>query len=186
MGASKAEARSEDRVGQTTDLLLKVWCVMSSSAVLPRGNPLTPLVELTGPDGVRWVGYIEAVPPVRRYRLLSQTVLPGRQMRFDSADQSRVSPTVPVGSPFLPERRLLALLAESTWLPQCQAPSPSAALVPQLHWEGLRAACRVFWARIRDTVSGVNPTALRRVLSGSRMHAVWEATARHRLRLRGT
>jgi hypothetical protein len=144
------------------------------------------VVELTGPDGVGWVGYIEGVPPLRRYRLLSQTVLPGRQMRFDSADESRVSPTVPVGSPFLPERRLLALLAESTPLPQCTPAEPSTALLPQLHWERLRAASRASWTWIRDAAAGVSPPALHRVLSVSWMHAVRESMAQHRLHARGT
>jgi hypothetical protein len=170
-GSDGAEARPGDRAVPTTDLLLKVRCVMSSSAVIPRGNRLTPVVELTGPDGVQWVGYIEGVPPVRRWRLLRQTVLPGRRMRFDSADESRLSPTVPVGAPFLPQRRLLGLLAESTPLPQPQPAPPTAAVLLQRRWERLRATGRTCWAMVRHSAARVSRTALRWVLSGGLRHA---------------
>lgn len=149
---------------------------MSSSAVVPRVTALTPIMELTGPDGVQWIAYVEGFPPVRRWRLLSQTLLPGRRMRFDSADESRVCPTVPAGSPFLSERRLLTLLAESTSLPQSEPALPT----PLRSWQALGAAVRTGRSWICDTAASVSRTALHRVLSGYRMYSGRRAMAHHR------
>lgn len=96
---------------------------MSPDLPIPRGNPLTEGMNLTTRDGVRWTAYIDGYSPRRPRRLLAQTVLPGRRLRFDSASESRLSPELPAGSPFLNERRLLALLARSPLLSE-QEPSP--------------------------------------------------------------
>jgi hypothetical protein len=139
------------RAAPAPDLLLEVWCVMSSSVVLARGTPLTPVVELTGPDGVQWVAYLEGVPPVRHWRLLGETVLPGRRMRFDSADDSRVNPAVPAGSPFLDGCRLQDILAGATSLPRSQPPSPSRHSRRRRRWELPRAGRA--WARVCETAA---------------------------------
>jgi hypothetical protein len=120
-------------------------------------------MELSGPDGVQWIVYIEALPPVRRWRLLSQTVLPGRRLRLDSAEESRVSSPVPAGSPFLGERRLLAILAASMPLPAVEPPLPSPALLWRARWEALGAVTRAWWARAR-TLTGVGRAVVHRVL----------------------
>jgi hypothetical protein len=154
----------------TRDLLLEVWCDMSSSALLPRGTALTPVMELTGPNGVQWVAYVEGVPPVRRWRLLRETVLPGRRMRFDSADESRVSSTVPAGSPFLTERRLQALVAGAKSLPPAQSEPLSGALPRRRPW-GLLPAGGSAWASAWDTAAGMSRAFMLWVLSGYRPHA---------------
>ena len=151
----------------TRDLLLEVWCDMSSSALLPRGTALTPVMELTGPNGVQWVAYVEGVPPVRRWRLLRETVLPGRRMRFDSADESRVSSTVPAGSPFLTERRLQALVAGAKSLPPAQSEPLSGALPRRRPW-GLLPAGSSAWASAWDTAAGMGRAFMLWVLSGYR------------------
>jgi hypothetical protein len=162
--------RSGDRAAPTRDLLLEVWCDMSSSALLPRGTALTPVMELTGPDGVQWVAYVEGVPPVRHWRLLSETVLPGRRVRFDSADESRVSSTVPAGSPFLTERRLQALLAGAKSFPPAQPEPLSGALPRRRPWGPLPAGGRA-WASACDTAAGMGRAFMHWVLSGYRSHA---------------
>jgi hypothetical protein len=121
-------------------------------------------MELSGPDGVQWIVYIEALPPVRRWRLLSQTVLPGRRLRLDSAEESRVSSPVPAGSPFLGERRLLAILAASMPLPAVEPPLPAPALPG-------------WWARA-GTLAGRCRAVVHRVLSTA--HAGWGTLAHHR------
>jgi hypothetical protein len=117
---------------------------MSSDLLVPRGNPLTEGMNLTAHDGVRWTAYIDGYSPRRPRRLLAQTVLPGRRLRFDSASESRISPELPAGSPFLDERRLLVLLATSPLLPQPEPP-PSPALLWRQRWQariaGGKARC---------------------------------------------
>jgi hypothetical protein len=132
---------------------------MSDSVVLARGTPLTPVVELTGSDGVQWIAYVEGVPPVRHWHLLSETMLPGRRMRFDSADDSRVSPTVPAGSPFLVGCRLQALLAGATSLPRSQSPSPSRSSLRPRRWNWPRS--RRAWAWVCDTAARASRGTLR-------------------------
>jgi len=134
---------------------LKVWCVMSSSAVVPRGTALTPTMEFTGPDGVAWSAYIEGAPPVRQRRWLRQTLLPARRIRFDSAAESRVTATVPAGSPFLPERRLLAMLAGSTSLPERQ-PGADRLVVGLPRLDRVRAAIAAMRAWGLNLAGGVH------------------------------
>ncbi len=136
---------------------------MSDSPVLPRGTPLTPTMEITALNGVRWVAYVEALPAVRKWRLLSQTVLPGRQMRFDSADETRMSPTVPAGAPFLPERRLLALLAQATSLSPARLPIP----LRRRRGEVLRAAARRWWGWVSGYAARAGRESLNWVLTGN-------------------
>ena len=116
---------------------------------------MTPSMELAGPDGVAWSAYIEGVPPVPERRWLPQTMLPGRRLRFDSEKESRVTATIPAGSPFLSERRLLVLLADSASLPRQE---PGAERLPFMRRSGrdrLLTASRALWASIRDAGSEV-------------------------------
>jgi hypothetical protein len=154
-----AAVQVEGTAASAADLLPEVWCVMSDSVVSARGTPLTPVVELTGPDGIQWIAYVEGIPPVRHWHLLSETVLPGRRMRFDSGDDSRVNPTVPAGSPFLAGRGLQALLAGATSLPQSQSASPSRSSLPPRRWHRSRAGRA--WARVCDTAARASRGTLR-------------------------
>ena len=102
---------------------------MSDTRLIPRGNALTEVMEVTTRDGVPWIAYIEGLPAEPRHRFLRQTVLPGRRLRFDSPTESRAGPELPAGSPFLPEWRLLRLLALSPLLPLGEPAEPPRALV---------------------------------------------------------
>jgi len=115
---------------------------MSSDLIIPRGNQLTEGMNITTHAGIRWTAYIEGYSPRRPRRLLAQTVLPGRRLRFDSASESRISPELPAGSPFLGERRLLGLLARSPLLPDPEQPPPSPALLRRRRWQARIAAGR--------------------------------------------
>lgn len=86
---------------------------MTLTPFYPRGNPLTESMPFTDGDGVCWLAYIEGVPATPRPRLWSQTVLPGRRLRFDSPTESRVTRRLPAGSPFLADARLQSLLDEA-------------------------------------------------------------------------
>lgn len=86
---------------------------MKQQSFYPRGNALTETMPFTDPDGVRWLVYIEGVPPDPQRRRWGQTVLPGRRLRFDSATESRTSIHVPAGSPYLTEDRLQGLLNQT-------------------------------------------------------------------------
>src|SRR5439155_21571780 len=57
-----------------------------------------------------WLACIEGLPPVRPPWFWNETALPGRRLRFDARNDSRVSSEVPAGAPFLSEARLQALL----------------------------------------------------------------------------
>ena len=83
---------------------------MSSSPLYPKGNPLTHSMEFTDRDGKLWLAYIEGVPPVEPHWFWNVTALPGRRLRFDASEDSRVSNEVPAGAPFLSDARLQALL----------------------------------------------------------------------------
>jgi hypothetical protein len=124
---------------------------MSHDPLLPRGNALTEVMEFTARDGGQWVAYIEGFPAVRTRRLFPRTVLPGRRLRFDSATESRVSGEVPAGSPFLSERRLLALLAASSVLPPVEAAPAAPSRVSR--WRTARHAAsrqgQAAWSRGR-------------------------------------
>jgi hypothetical protein len=136
---------------------------MLDDRLLPRGNALTEVMELTARDGGHWVAYIEGFPSVHARRLFPQTVLPGRRLRFDSAAESRVSGEVPAGSPFLSERRLLALLAASPVLPLVEtAPAaPSRVARWRTAWHAASRQGRAAWSRGRrlsaDAMEAVSP-----------------------------
>ena len=83
---------------------------MTPKPFYPLGNALTESMPLLASDGVRWLAYIEGVPSNPPRRRWHQVVLPGRRLRFDSAHESRVTPHVPAGSPFLTDVRLQSLL----------------------------------------------------------------------------
>jgi len=126
---------------------------MSQDSLVPRGNPLTEVMELTSRDGLRWVAYIDGLPPERPRRFLKRTVLPGRRLRFDSATESRVSPELPAGSPFLTERRLLGLLGASRLLPEFEPPPPSRAHRWRQRWQASIARARGLRAHGRRAVA---------------------------------
>ena len=146
---------------------------MSHESLIPRGNPLTEAMELTAPDGVSWVAYIDGLPPARPRRLLKQTVLPGRRLRFDSATESRVSPELPAGSPFLTERRLLGLLSGSPVL-AAEPSSPARALPRHRRWQAGIARGRALRARglhaIADATHAVH-LAVEGLLYGHRIRS---------------
>jgi hypothetical protein len=138
--------------------------------------PLTPVMEFTDSNGRAWLAYVEGTPPVRRWRFLSETVLPGRQVRFDSADESRATSRVPAGSPFLPEFRLQLLLADSASLPAARVVEPMQGKAWQHRWELVRAAVRALprFCDVAATSIGEGPAArdLRLPHTGeSRRHA---------------
>ena len=115
--------------------LWKGWCTMLRDVLVPRGNPLTEVMELTDRDGRRWVAYIDGLPPVERPRsFLNQTILPPRRLRFDSASESRVNPELPAGAPFLTECRLLGLLGGSGVLPAVEPAPPSRRILRRQRW----------------------------------------------------
>ena len=124
---------------------------MLDDPILPRGNALTEVMELTARDGGHWVAYIEGFPSARTRRLFPQTVLPGRRLRFDSAAESRVSGEVPAGSPFLSERRLLALLAASPVLPLVEGAPAARSRVSRWRtaWHAASRQGRAAWSRGR-------------------------------------
>jgi hypothetical protein len=62
---------------------------------------------------VRWLAYVEGYPRTPPRRLLRQTLLPGRRLRFDSAVESRVIEPLPAGSPFPSDTRLRDLLGRA-------------------------------------------------------------------------
>lgn len=107
---------------------------MKQQSFYPRGNALTETMPFTGPDGVRWLVYVEGVPPDPRRRRWGQVVLPGRRLRFDSAKESRTSIHVPAGSPYLTEERLQGLLDQTHPLsvagPQSRGAATAALLPP--------------------------------------------------------
>jgi len=108
--------------------------VKQQQSFYPRGNPLTETMPFTDPDGVRWLVYIEGVPPEPQRRRWGQAVLPGRRLRFDSATESRTSIHVPAGSPYLTEERLQGLLDQTHPVPvagpQLRAAATRARLPP--------------------------------------------------------
>jgi hypothetical protein len=120
---------------------------MSDDSLIPRGNPLTEVMELTARDGGRWVAYIDGLPPAHFRRLLPRTVLPGRRLRFDSATESRVNPELPAGSPFLTKPRLLGLLGGSRLLAAAEPSPPSRTLRRRWRWQARIARGRVLRAR---------------------------------------
>ncbi len=152
---------------------------MSSSPLLPRGTPLTPVMEFTDSGRRAWLAYVEGTPPVRRWRFLSEAVLPGRQVRFDSADESRASSTVPAGSPFLPELRLQVLLAGSAALPATQAAEPAPVNAWQHRWELVQTFARVV-ARSCEAAAAAAGRGLQLAISGYRTLVGRWAMAHHR------
>lgn len=91
--------------------------VVPPNRLYPRGNPLTESMPFTAYDGVYWLAYVEGVPADPPPRWRHRAVIPGRRLRFDSAFDSRVSPVLPAGSPFLPEAVLRELLEAAEPVP---------------------------------------------------------------------
>ena len=144
---------------------------MSQDSLVPRGNPLTEVMELTDRDGIRWVAYIDGLPQARPRRFLNRTALPGRRLRFDSATESRVSPELPAGSPFLTERRLLGLLGASSLVPDVEPPPPSRAFLRRRRWEASIAFARALWARGRTAVADAAHLAVDALQYGHRVRS---------------
>ncbi|HEU4587150.1 MAG TPA: hypothetical protein VFS11_00775 [Gemmatimonadales bacterium] len=90
---------------------------VSQNRLYPRGNPLTESMPFTTYDGVHWLAYVEGLPADPPPRWRHRAIIPGRRLRFDSAFDSRVSPVLPAGSPFLPEAVLRELLAAAEPVP---------------------------------------------------------------------
>ena len=86
---------------------------MPPTPLYPRGNPLTQSMEFTDRDGAVWLAYIEGAGPAPRQQERIITVLPSRRLRFDCATESRFTPLIPAGSPFLAETRLQSLLDQA-------------------------------------------------------------------------
>ena len=105
---------------------------MKQQSFYPRGNALTETMPFTDPDGVRWLVYIEGVPPDPQRGRWGQVVLPGRRLRFDSATESRTSTHVPAGSPYLTEGRLQGLLDQTHPVPVAGPQSRAAATLTRL------------------------------------------------------
>jgi hypothetical protein len=91
----------------------KVAVKASATPLYERGNPLTQSMRFTDRDGTVWLAYVEGAEPAPTGRLRKPTALPGRRLRFDSATESRFTPSVPAGAPWLAEARLQALLDEA-------------------------------------------------------------------------
>jgi hypothetical protein len=144
---------------------------MSHQSLVPRGNALTEVMELTARDGTRWVAYIDGLPPARPRRFLNRTTLPVRRLRFDSATESRVSPELPAGSPFLTERRLLGLLGASPLVPDVEPPAPSPAFLWRRRWEASIALTRALWARARTAVADATHLAVDALQYGHRVRS---------------
>jgi hypothetical protein len=106
------------RPGAGCSHTLRKWSPpVSLTPFYPRGNPLTESMPFLASDGVHWLAYIEGVPSDPPPRLWRQVVLPGRRLRFDSANESRVTSHLPAGSPFLTDGRLQSLLDEAQLVP---------------------------------------------------------------------
>lgn len=136
-------------------------------------------MEFTDSSPRAWLAYVEAAPPVRRWRFLSETVLPGRRVRFDSADESRATTRVPAGSPFLPEPRLQMLLAESAALPAAPTMETAPANAWQYRWELVQAAVRAV-AQLCEVTAELVRRGLQQAISGYRTLLSRSALAHHR------
>jgi hypothetical protein len=129
---------------------------MSQDVLIPRGNPLTEVMELTARDGKRWVAYVEGLPPLERSpALLKQTALPGRRLRFDSPTESRVTLELPAGSPFLAEGQLLRLLDLSRLLQEVKPSPPSRGHLRGRRWMARITHRRTLQARGRRAIADV-------------------------------
>jgi hypothetical protein len=125
-----------------------------SDPLLPRGNPLTEVMDFRTRDGGRWMAYIDGYAAVRPRRLFPQTALPERRLRFDSATESRISPTRPPGSPFLGESRLIALLGVSPLL-GAELPPPAPTRQQRSQAE-LACAWKRFVSRARAVTDAIH------------------------------
>jgi hypothetical protein len=146
----------------------------------PRGDPLTATMPVIAPDGTVWVAYIEGAPPKPSGRWRDRAVLPGRRLRFDGATASRVTSTVPAGSPFLRPERLADLLAGAEAFPPPirPAPPPAPARVQRRAAHGLRrlrerlpallARCARRWGTVRSETETWIHYALDAILLGAR------------------
>ena len=140
---------------------------MPKTSLIPRGIPLTESMPFTGRDGEQWLAYIEGAPPEHPWGMWYRAMLPVRPLRFDSATDSRVSDTVPPGSPFLSEPRLQLLLESARPLP----PLPPG---PRSHYRPWRRNAVIRWiSRAADIGEAVRAeSAYRWRLGATRREAV--------------
>ena len=89
---------------------------MSPISLYPRGNVLTEPMPFTARDGSPWLAYIEGIAEPRA-RSPEEPTLPGRRLRFDSLTESRATPVLPPGSPFLSDVQLHELLDRAQVIP---------------------------------------------------------------------
>jgi len=136
-------------------------------------------MEFTDSGRRLWLAYVEAAPPVRRGRFLSETLLPGRRVRFDSVDESRATSRVPAGSPFLPEPRLQVILAESAALPAAPAVESAPANAWQDQWALVQAAVLAM-ARFCNVAATSARGGLQRAITGYRTLVSRSAMLHHR------
>lgn len=98
---------------QVLTLTVEAMAHPPSARLCPRGVPLTDSMAFAADNKVRWLAYVEGYPRTPPRRLLRQTLLPGRRLRFDSAVESRVIEPLPAGSPFPSDTRLRDLLGRA-------------------------------------------------------------------------
>jgi hypothetical protein len=149
------------------DRLWKRRWIVSSEGLTPRGNALTESAELTAPDGVPWIAYIEGLPAEPQHGLLRRTVMPGRRLRFDSRTESRLSLHLPAGSPFLRQGRLMELLRASRPLVEPEAPPVEATWMEV--WQQGAARWRARLARHLDDMRHAVAEAIETMLHGHRV-----------------
>lgn len=147
----------------------------------PRGHPLTESMEFRDRSGVVWLVYIEgrALPPSQESADL--TALPERHLRFDSATESRYTPVLPAGSPFLPDRRLQSLLDGAREdLPSAADGGPPAAIASTVAESSTRAVESSRWS-MEDRSRWLRQAAGRSVVLGRHLFEllVGAVTAMH-------
>lgn len=130
---------------------------MSPISLYPRGNVLTEPMPFTARDGSPWLAYIEGIAEPREHSTEEPT-LPGRRLRFDSLTESRVTPVLPPGSPFLSEVQLHELLDRAQVIPPPSTATwhPRHALLREewhRYWQETATGRRALLERIRRSLS---------------------------------
>ena len=130
---------------------------MSPISLYPRGNVLTEPMPFTARDGSPWLAYIEGIAEPRAHSP-EEPALPGRRLRFDSLTESRATPVLPPGSPFLSEVQLHELLDRAQVIP----PPSTATWHPRhflindewyRYWQETASQRRAFLERVRRMLS---------------------------------
>jgi len=130
---------------------------VSPISLYPRGNVLTEPMPFTARDGSPWLAYIEGIARPREY-FAEEPTLPGRRLRFDSLTESRATPVLPPGSPFLSEGQLHELLDRAQVIP----PPSTATWQPRhflfnhewyRYWQETASERRAMLERVRRFLS---------------------------------